>query len=87
MSVGEPMFKKIRQWREKRQERKVIQYGFRIARSVIPNVGQTTKYCYLKTLAQLLDTYCERWGNDNFSQFYWDRLNYLQMIPHNGLSV
>lgn len=81
------MFKKITQWRKKRQEKKIIQYGFRVARSVIPNVGQATKYCYLKTLAQLLDTYCEHWGNDDFFQFYQNRLSYLQMIPHNGSSV
>ncbi len=75
------MFEKINRWREKRQEKKAIQYGFRLARSVIPNVGRALKHSCLKTLAQLIDDYCGQWGNDKFSQFYWDRLNYLQMIP------
>ena len=81
------MFKKIKRWRQKRQEQKVIQYSFRIARSIIPNMDYTLKYCYLKTLAQLIDDYCAAWGNDSFSQFYWDRLNYLQMLPCKGSSV
>ena len=81
------MLKRFKKWRQKRQERKVIQYGFRMARSIIPNVEHTLKYCYLKTLAHLIDDYCAAWGNDSFSQFYWDRLNYLQMLPCKGSSV
>jgi hypothetical protein len=81
------MFEKIKRWHQKRQEQRAIRYGFRIVRSIIPNVEYTLKYCCLKTLAQLLDDYCATWGNDRFSQFYRDRLNYLQMFPCKGSSV
>ena len=81
------MWERFKKWRQKRQDQKVIQYGFRVARSIIPNVECVLKYCYLKTLAQLIDDYCAAWGDDRFSQFYWDRLNYLQMFPYKGSSV
>ena len=79
--------RKIKRWRQKRQEQKAIQYGFRIARSIIPNVEYGLKRNCLDALTQLIDDYCAAWGNDTFSQFYRGRLDYLQLLPCKGLSM
>ena len=81
------MWERFKKWRQKRQDKKVNQFGFRVARAIFHYVECVLKYCYLKTLAQLIDDYCAAWGDDRFSQFYWDRLNYLQMFPCKGSSV
>lgn len=75
------MFERIKRWRDRRQDRRFIQYGFQLARSIIIHITPNKKQELLDTLRELLDNYLKEWGYDDFVEFYKERLDYLSALP------
>ena len=75
------MFERIKRWREKRQDKRFIQYSFQLARSIIIHITPNKKQELLDSLKELLNQYLKEWGCDDFIEFYQERFEYLAALP------
>ena len=75
------MFERIKRWRDRRQDRRFIQYSFQLARSIIIHITPIKKQELLDSLRELLDQYLKEWGCDDFVEFYKERFDYLSALP------
>lgn len=81
------MWKRFKQWRERRQHLKAIQSSFQILRSIYLELDKVTQYLLVKTIEELITDYSKEYGNaDGVAEFYFDRLEYV-VNKYKGLSV
>lgn len=75
------MFNKIKNWWQRRQDRKVIEHAFQMARSLFPNITQSNRWALYEAIRDLLDEYRFNWGEeDGVARFYYARLNEFWII-------
>lgn len=75
------MWKRFKRWRDKRQDKRFIQYSFQLARSIIIHITPNKKQELLDSLKGLLNQYLKEWGCDDFIEFYQERFEYLAALP------
>ncbi len=81
------MLEKIKRWRQKRQDLRLIKYSMRMLRSLYPNLGTTTRAIFVKTVWDLVADYGENYNQPELAQFYFDEINHIVTIMNKSLSV
>lgn len=77
------MIKWLRNKWLRRQDRKLIESAFQLARRLYPNISQEKRNELRRALNDLLDEYHFNWGvEDGIVKFYYDRLKDFEVIYH-----
>lgn len=79
------MLQRIKRWKQKREDTRLLKYSMRIFRSIYPECGEQMRACLAQTLWDIIRDYGEKWDPD-LAQFCYDEVHKIIMI-HKGLSV
>lgn len=79
------MWQRIKKWREKREDTKLLQYSMYMFRSIYPGCSEKMRACLAQTLWDTIREYGEKWDPD-LAQFYYDEVHRIITI-YKGLSV
>ena len=78
------MFDRIKRWRQKREDTKLLKYSMQVFRSVYPYASTETQACLAQTLWNLARAYGEQW-DAKLGQFCYDEIHKIVMM-NKGLS-